>query len=104
MAVRYSEVQIHMGEVIVSRKSDPLEVGFSEALTAIRENVRKSYWDVQDTPDGVVHITRQGLVTVWTVQVITEPICGRHGGPWGDDPTCEDCTYENGNPKPVPEA
>jgi hypothetical protein len=30
------------------------------------------------------------------------PRCDRHGGQWGDDLTCEDCTYENGDPRPLP--
>lgn len=40
-----------------------------------------------------------------TVALPTEPtpvICERHGGAWGDDPTCEGCTYENGRAKPFP--
>lgn len=28
--------------------------------------------------------------------------CDRHGGKWGDDETCEDCTDDDGNPKPNP--
>lgn len=32
----------------------------------------------------------------------TAVICERHGGAWGDDPTCEGCTYENGRSKPFP--
>lgn len=31
---------------------------------------------------------------------VTPPICDRHGGEWGDDPTCETCTTEDGEPKP----
>ena len=26
--------------------------------------------------------------------------CPRHGGTWGDDPTCEDCTFEDGTERP----
>lgn len=26
-------------------------------------------------------------------------VCTRHGGPWGEDPTCEHCTDEDGNPR-----
>lgn len=40
-----------------------------------------------------------------SVALPTEPtpvICDRHGGAWGDDMTCENCTYENGKAKPVP--
>lgn len=40
-----------------------------------------------------------------TVALPTEPtpiVCERHGGAWGDDPTCEGCTYENGRAKPFP--
>ena len=29
------------------------------------------------------------------------PECPRHGGPWGDDETCEHCTYDDGSPRPV---
>lgn len=70
--VRYSEIQIMNGEIIVSRKSDPLDVSFMTAVDNIRRNVRQSYYEVQDTLDGVVHVTRQGLITVWTVQVVTD--------------------------------
>lgn len=31
------------------------------------------------------------------------PECPRHGGPWGDDETCCDCTDENGQPRPLAE-
>jgi len=27
-------------------------------------------------------------------------MCPRHGGPWGEDETCELCTDEDGNPRP----
>lgn len=40
-----------------------------------------------------------------TIALPTEPtpvICERHGGAWGDDLTCEGCTYENGRTKPFP--
>jgi len=26
--------------------------------------------------------------------------CDRHGGPWGDDPTCAQCTTVTGRPRP----
>jgi hypothetical protein len=29
-------------------------------------------------------------------------ICDRHGGPWGDDETCVQCTFESGEPRPLP--
>lgn len=29
-----------------------------------------------------------------------ERICPRHGGPWGDDETCPNCTNLDGTPKP----
>ncbi len=29
------------------------------------------------------------------------PMCGRHGGVWGDDLTCTDCTNEDGTPREV---
>lgn len=29
--------------------------------------------------------------------------CPRHGGPWGDDPTCAECTTESGDPRTPPE-
>jgi len=32
---------------------------------------------------------------------MAEIICPRHGGPWGGDETCPDCTDENGQPLPV---
>lgn len=28
-----------------------------------------------------------------------EEECDRHGGPWGDDETCEQCTTEDGDPR-----
>jgi hypothetical protein len=40
---------------------------------------------------------------VWTYPLDTEftiYLCGRHGGAWGDDETCEDCTYEDGRVRP----
>jgi hypothetical protein len=30
-----------------------------------------------------------------------EDICDRHGGTWGDDETCERCTYEDGSVRPL---
>ena len=31
------------------------------------------------------------------------PVCPRHGGDWGDDLTCEGCTTDSGDLRPVPE-
>lgn len=44
---------------------------------------------------------RERFVTGLSGLTIMEVICERHGGPWGADPTCERCTYENGRPRPV---
>lgn len=30
-------------------------------------------------------------------------ICQRHGGPWGGDETCENCTTEDGDTRPIPD-
>lgn len=74
--------------------------------------------DLTDLPDapwrilpGVTVPTERGdyIVTI-DVTVAAEglldlavaPQCGRHGGDWGDDETCEDCTDEDGNPRPIP--
>jgi hypothetical protein len=31
----------------------------------------------------------------------SETICERHGGTWGEDETCERCTYDNGMARPL---
>lgn len=67
--LRYSQITVHNGEVIATNHTDWLEsVDFEEMVMTIQQNVRRSYWDVVDTKDGVVHVSIEGLVTVWTVQ------------------------------------
>lgn len=35
-------------------------------------------------------------------ETIAVPTCPRCGGPWGADPTCEECCDDNGEPRPIP--
>lgn len=41
---------------------------------------------------ALVHLANQGTRVAF---------CLRHGGTWGDDATCEDCTTADGEPRPV---
>jgi hypothetical protein len=68
--LRYSQIQINNGEVLQQSHTDWLEtVTWDQMVDTIQKNVRRSYWEVQDMANGVVHIDKSGVVTVWTVQI-----------------------------------
>jgi hypothetical protein len=54
-----------------------------EAARTVRTKVvHNSYGEVKEVPDNS-----------------TEELCPRCGGKWGADPTCENCTDADGNPR-----
>lgn len=67
---RYSKISVFNGEVLSDEKTDALNLTFADMVKTIQANVRQSYWEVVDTATGVVHVSKEGIVTVWTVQLV----------------------------------
>lgn len=76
----YTEFRQHNGE----------EVAVTEYVTQPREN-----FDAETLPVFNVRFPDGTETTAYPEEVQ----CGRHGGPWGGDETCEDCTDEDGEPR-----
>jgi hypothetical protein len=94
----------------------------------IRENVEETLEPYHIDENGAPYeltesqwLALQGIGSLWRVDwrelgarfledlgeedgVTEEVVCDRHGGQWGDDLTCEQCTDDNGEPLPTPPA
>jgi hypothetical protein len=67
---RYSKISVFNGEVLSDERTDALNLTFAGMVKTVQANVRQSYWEVVDTATGVVHVSKEGIVTVWTVQLV----------------------------------
>lgn len=54
-----------------------------------------------ETEHGVIYLDPDEMTTISEEDGTT--VCDRHGGSWGEDLTCKDCTTEDGKPRPLPD-
>lgn len=66
-------------------------IAFPDAEVAEENGELVIHTGLRELPDGTV-----GRILPEDAAPTT---CGRHGGPWGEDSTCERCTDEDGNPR-----
>lgn len=70
--VQIKTMNLINGNILGTHFSDALELPFAEVVQTVQRNARQSYWEIMDTPDGVVKCDRNGYVTMTTVQLIRD--------------------------------
>jgi hypothetical protein len=71
--IQIKTIKIQHGRVIAEEISDNLEtVDFLEAVQTVHKNARRMYWDILDTPDGVIKTNRDGYIEIYSVRVILD--------------------------------
>jgi hypothetical protein len=83
--------------------------------TTAAQTYELSDYDVDNARDDEGKITRESVqrwldthagdfasVTDFEASIEDDRQCGRHGGTWGADETCQDCTFEDGTVRPKP--
>lgn len=63
-------------------------------LGAVHTDDGETFYAVDGETDGMT-----GISWSWAAHVEEVPMCERHGGAWGNDTTCPNCTDEDGNPR-----
>lgn len=70
-------------------------------IDTLAQIITESISDAEATREDWQKAVDQAFANEETLK-LSETICGRHGGRWGDDETCQDCTDIDGNPRPLP--
>jgi hypothetical protein len=65
-------VKIQHGRVLAEETSDTLDTDFLETVRVVQRNARRMYWDILDTPDGVIKTNRDGYIEIYSVRVILD--------------------------------
>lgn len=68
--IQIKHLQISHGVVVAEQTSDPLDVDYLETVKSVQQNARREYWDVLDTPDGVIKTNRSGFIEIFTVILV----------------------------------
>jgi hypothetical protein len=71
--IQIKTIKIQHGRIVAEETSDNLEtVDYLETVQTVQRNARRMYWDVLDTPDGVIKTNRDGYIEIYSVRVILD--------------------------------
>lgn len=70
--IQIQTVKIQHGRVMAEDTSDTLDTDYLETVATVQRNARRMYWDVLDTPDGVIKTNRDGYIEIYVVVALPE--------------------------------
>jgi hypothetical protein len=70
--IQIKTVKIQHGRILAEETSDTLDTDYLETVRTVQQNARRMYWDILDTPDGVIKTNRDGYIEIYSVRVILD--------------------------------